>query len=173
MKGKGFWFYSLSVKEVFRSSTSCLSKWGGCQANQSWAASSSAESLLVPRSPLKEWRRRAAAPGGFLQGFWRRVVRYSGGCYALLDLPDPHHTSSVVGGWDAFSQGRLVAIYVAIKHCSTAVFPAAFPKNCCRDTLILHTRIPGHLVLFLRGFEDSKRWDPVIWEKAWVSAFKL
>lgn len=44
-----------------------------------------------------------------------------------------------------------------IRHCSNQILPTAFPKNCCRDTLTLHTRIAVHLVLVAGGFENLKR----------------
>lgn len=54
-----------------------------------------------------------------------------------------------------------------IRHCSNQILPTALPKSCCRDTHTLHTRIPGHPVLFGGGFENLKRWDPAVLDKAW------
>lgn len=51
-------------------------QWGRCQANQFCAASSSAESLLVPRFPSEGVedgaRVQVAPPGFFLQGFLKK-----------------------------------------------------------------------------------------------------
>lgn len=43
-----------------------------------------------------------------------------------------------------------------IRHCSNQILPTAFPKNCCRDTHTVHTRIAAHLVLIAGGFENLK-----------------